>query len=371
MRVVCFPSGIPVDYTIQLANYLSLNNDVMIVLSKNQLKDNFEYISTRVNVCVVKNVRHPTIHPANMLGFFETIFCIRRFNPHVIHIQGGDIYSIIMLFFLQNYPLVTTFHDVQLHLGEEKQSLLKIIRYALAKKSKRLFVHGRILKDILIDEYNLPEENVHIISMGEINVEPFKKYMTNNVKESKSVLLFGWIGPRKGLKYLIEAEPLISKKVPDVKIIVAGKVGHLEESKRYFEECLKLIKNQGNFELYPHHITWEFGAQLFQKSSIVVLPYLEVSQSGVIPTAYGFKKPVVVTNVGAMPEIVDDGITGLIIPPENSELLADAIVRLLQNDELRNDMGKKAFIKLKRDLSWDAISTKTVEVYKEIIEKHG
>jgi glycosyltransferase involved in cell wall biosynthesis len=97
------------------------------------------------------------------------------------------------------------------------------------------------------------------------------------------------------------------------------------------------------------------------------LPYIEASQSGVIPTAYGFKKPVVVTSAGSIPEIVDDGITGFIVPPKDVNALAEAIIKLLKDRELRRKMGENAYKKLKKDLSWDNIAEKTIQVYKETI----
>ncbi len=163
------------------------------------------------------------------------------------------------------------------------------------------------------------------------------------------------------MEYLIKAEPLITKEVPDAKIIIAG-MG--EDFKKYEN----MMINRDNFIVHNYRISYKEGAELLQRCSLVVLPYIDASQSGVIPTAYGFKKPVVVTDVGAIPEIVDDGITGFIVPPRNTEALADAIVKLLKNEDLRKQMGETAYKKLKTDLSWDNIAEKTIEVYKKAIE---
>ena len=75
---------------------------------------------------------------------------------------------------------------------------------------------------------------------------------------------------------------------------------------------------------------------------LVVLPYLSASTSGILLTAYGFAKPVVATNVGCLPEYVENGVTGLLIEPANIEQLATAIVRLLSDDDLRHSMGENA-----------------------------
>ena len=71
--------------------------------------------------------------------------------------------------------------------------------------------------------------------------------------------------------------------------------------------------------------------ELFRQASIVVLPYIEATQSGVIPLAYSYAKPVVATRVGALAEVVDDGKTGRLVPPADSESLAAAIVELLRD----------------------------------------
>ncbi|TFH43031.1 MAG: glycosyltransferase family 1 protein, partial [ANME-2 cluster archaeon] len=319
------------------------------------------------NLCLSRKVIYPHYHPMNLFILFDIIRKIRQFNPDIIHVQNGDLLSFLILLFLKKCSLITTIHDVCIHPGNE--SLMnRFIRFWSIKYSKKIFVHGKKLKEKIIREYNLPEDKVHSIPIGEHNVAPFNEYLKDNVKEEKYILFFGWIGIHKGLEFLIKAEPLISNEIPNVRIVIAGKLGNGKFDKEYFRKCQNLINNKQNFEIYLQYISWEFGAELFQKSSLVVLPYIETSQSGVIPTAYGFRKPVVVTDVGAMSEIVDDGITGFIVPPRNPEALADAIVKLLKDEKSRKRMGENAYKKLKTDLSWNNIAEKTIEVYNETIE---
>ena len=160
---------------------------------------------------------------------------------------------------------------------------------------------------------------------------------------------------------MIKAEPLIVKQISNAKIVIAG-------AGEEFEKYEEMMVNRDNFLVHNYRIPYKEGAELLQRCSLVVLPYIEASQSGVIPTAYGFKKPVVVTDVGSIPEIVDDGVTGFIVLPRNSEALADAIVKLLKDEKLRRQMGENAYKKLKTDLSWNDIAEKTIEVYKKAIE---
>lgn len=364
MRIVCFPDGLPIDYTAQLVNALSKREEVMIVLSNNpQLEEHIDNINKDVNLCLTRKIKYPHWqHPSNLLIPFDIIRKIRQFNPDVIHVQGGDLLSILILHFLKKYPLVTTIHDPKPHLGDEKLLLKKISLYYARKYSDQIIVHGEKLKEQMIKEYNIPNEKVHAISIGEHEVAPFKKYERKDIKEDgNSVLFFGRIWKYKGLEYLIKAEPMITKEVLNAKIIIAG-------TGENFKKYEKMMINKDNFIVHNHRINYKEGAELLQRCSLVALPYIDASQSGVIPTAYGFKKPVVITDVGAMPEIVDDGVTGFIVPPKDPEALADAIIKLLKDEKLRKEMGENAYKKLKNHLSWDNITEKTIEVYKKAIE---
>jgi glycosyltransferase involved in cell wall biosynthesis len=213
----------------------------------------------------------------------------------------------------------------------------------------------------MIKEYHISENKIHSIAIGECYVAPFKRYIKPDLQEDGNLILFfGRIWKYKGLEYLILAEPIIKKEVPDAKIIIAG-AG--EKFKRYKD----MMVNKDNFIIHNYRIPYNMGAELFQRCSLVVLPYIDASQSAVILTAYGFKKPVVVTSVGSIPEIVDDGITGYIVPPKDVNALAKAIIKLLKDEKLRRQMGENAYKKLKTDLSWDNIAEKTIQVYKEAI----
>ena len=104
----------------------------------------------------------------------------------------------------------------------------------------------------------------------------------------------------------------------------------------------------------------------FRDAAVVVLPYTSASQSGIFPLAYSFGKPVVATRVGALPDVVVDGVTGLLVEPGDEQSLADALVTLLSDDGLREEMGRNALKYCREHMSWDAIARKTVEIYAEL-----
>lgn len=366
MRVLLMPGGLPLDYTIQLANALSKNNKIIVKLIIYNLptldKKILENLSVDVELYITGKFKYPIFNPKNFVNVYKVIKEIYYFNPDIIHVQPLTYIDLLILSFIYKYPLIATIHDPKLHLGEETL-FSRFAAYYLRMRSSRIFVHGKILKEIMVKEYNLPDNKVCAIPMGEHNSSMFMKYLRKEIKcENHTILFFGRIGRYKGLEYLIQAEPIISKNIPDLKIIVAGKpVGKVNMEK------FKKMMNKGNYLVYDSFIDWELGAELFQKASVIVLPYIEATQSGVIPVAYAFKKPVVVTRVGALPEIVDDGKTGLIVPPKDPEALADAIIKLLKDEKLRKEMGEAGYKKLKTDMSWDKISEIIIEAYKEVL----
>lgn len=370
LKVLCLPDGLPLDYTIQFANSLSKKLEVMIIIQKTpnvcELDELLENLNSNITLHISKNIKYPLYNLRNAFVFLDIINQIRKFDPDIIHTQNGDIISVLSSMLIRKPLLLTTLHDVNYHPGQGTW-LFKFVRYWSLKKSKYIFVHGEKLKKILADKNSFPKEKICVIPIGEHNVAPFVKYSNNKSITDNSVLFFGWISIRKGLEYLIEAENIISAEVPGTKIIIAGNVGYPKE---YYEKINDMINNNKNFEIYPKYISWEFGAELFQRASLIVLPYVEVSQSGVVSTAYGFKKPVVVTDTGSLAEIVDDGITGFVVPPKDSAALAGAIIRLLKDSDLRKSMGENAYQKLKNDLSWDNITETTINIYEKAMGEY-
>ncbi len=130
-----------------------------------------------------------------------------------------------------------------------------------------------------------------------------------------------------------------------------------------------MMQDSSRFELYEGFVPGEMAAAFFQRSSIIALPYLSASTSGILTTAYAFGKPVVATSVGCLPEYVEEGVTGLLVPPADVEKLADAIVRLLSDDELRDRMGHETrrWAEEKRK----TVALETLQAYEKAITLKG
>jgi starch synthase len=354
LQIILTTHGGMIHYTSQLSNALSKNNKVFVIVpigTETKLFDNSINLIQLHTGNILRNFIINSIIITRMSIFLKTI---KRINPDIIHLQSYHPWMCLFLPFLKKYKIVTTIHDVNFHKGSRIVDQ-QIARYIHVKYSDALIVHGDNAKIIL--EKKAPGKKIYVIPHGDYTF--FTKLTRNNcIEESGNILFFGQIAEYKGLQYLIRAEPKIARLIPDTKIVIAGSGTFAEYD---------YVKESPHFELHNNYIQNEDVGSFFQRASIVVLPYIECTQTGIIPIAYAFKKPVVVTDVGSIPEIVEDGLTGFIVPPRDSDALADAVIKLLKDERLRKQMGGNAYMKMKKELSWNAIAEKTIEVYKTIL----
>lgn len=163
------------------------------------------------------------------------------------------------------------------------------------------------------------------------------------------ILFFGFIRDYKGLDLLLRSMAEQCVRDLGVKLIVAGEF--YEDEKPYFD----LINSLGladRITFHSHFIVDEEVKYYFSAASLVVQPYRSATQSGVTQVAYHFNKPMVVTNVGGLAEIVPDGLCGYVVEPEPAAI-ADAICRFFRGDEDRFLPGIE---EQKKQYSWDRLT---------------
>ncbi|HUV94180.1 MAG TPA: glycosyltransferase family 4 protein [Anaerolineae bacterium] len=283
---------------------------------------------------------------------------IRDFCPDVVHIQGGHFWFNLALPLLRQYPLVFTIQDARHHVGDrESRRTPQIIFDFGYRRADRIIVHGRQLKQMVVDRLGIPSEIIHAMPMIALGDDTAQSHIQ---EDEHLVLFFGRIWEYKGLEYLIRAEPLITAQVPQARIVIAGRG---EDLARY----RNMMVHPERFTVYNEYIPGDKRAELFRRASVVVLPYIEASTSGVIPVAYTFAKPVVATTVGSLPEMVEDGRTGFLVPPRDPQGLADAIVRLLRDRELRHELGAKGRQKIDTEWSPESVARQTLAVYERAL----
>jgi glycosyltransferase involved in cell wall biosynthesis len=260
---------------------------------------------------------------------------------------------------LRRFPLVLTVHDSQIHVGDALTAKTPQWVFDLAcHQARERIVHAPQVKESLVNRLGIPAETVHVTPytiVGDVEVTT-----AIEIHEEPLILFFGRIWPYKGLEYLIRAEPLITSVVPQAKIAIAG-LG--EDFSRY----RRMMADPENFEVHNEFVSDEKRDDLFRRASVVVLPYIEASQSHVISMAYRYKKPVVATRVGGLPEMVDDGKTGFLVNPRDINALAEAIVRLMQNEQMRRRFGENGLRKVNVECAPEIVGRKTRIVYRRAV----
>lgn len=285
---------------------------------------------------------------------------IRNGNYDIVHTDCMLGMWNLMFYTLFGNKIVLTVHDPFPHTGEE--SVRKAFNYKQAmRKVKHFVLLNSKQKDEFCDKYHLRHDRILVNRLGFYDcVQTFiKNPVMLDSSKSHNVLFFGRISPYKGVEYLCQAMVKVRKAVPDATLTIAG------GGKMYFD--ITQYKELDWMNVINRYVGMEELASLLQDSAISVCPYTDATQSGVIMTSYGMHRPVVASNVGGLSEMVQDGKTGLLVPPKEVDALADAIITLLNDDEKRLRMQN--YIRTEYvdgDNSWKSIAEKYIGLYKSI-----
>lgn len=177
---------------------------------------------------------------------------------------------------------------------------------------------------------------------------------------SPRLLFFGNIRAYKGLEVFLQALALVKSQM-EFQATVAGEFYTNPGACRELADKLRL---QEYLVWRDRYIPNEEVAEVFGQADLVVLPYLEATQSGVAPLAYHFQVPVIASDVGGLSEVVGDGKTGYLVPPGDPVALAQAIVRYFGEDRKAEFQANIAAFRA--NLSWEEVIRKLEMLFEEI-----
>jgi glycosyltransferase involved in cell wall biosynthesis len=183
------------------------------------------------------------------------------------------------------------------------------------------------------------------------------------------VLFFGLLAPSKGIEDLIEAFALV-RQSSGAKLLIAGyptKHFNMVELKQKIAD-LNLAEH---VVLDPRYIPLEEVGALMSLATVAVYPYRSSTQSGALQVAYTFGRPVVATMVGGLPEAVEHGRSGFLVPPESPSALAQGILKLVNNRELTMVMGEYARHLSETRFSWRSVAQRMIQVYDGLLKKES
>lgn len=348
------------DYSIELANGLAQYIDLTLIHQQKCTEACRGVLDPRIQLLSFDKPKMRD--PRNISSMQELMRLIRGVQPDVLHVQEiNDIWYLMTLLFKKMPPLITTIHDVLPHPGDRDTVFAsQFTRRVAFRRSQRLIVHTHSLKQVLIEKFRIEEECVDVLPHGELG-SLYKKRakVTPSLREPHTLLFFGRIWPYKGLRYLLEALPIVAEKFPEVKLIIAGRG---ESLTTYFPDG---YRNQ-HFEIINDYIDDEEVVKLFQRTTVTILPYIEASQSGVAAISYGMGTPVIASNIGGLSEIVHHERDGFLVPPRDSQALANAIIKLLSDPSLQQRMQTATLERCRNDLNWFEIAAQTVDIYRKV-----
>lgn len=290
------------------------------------------------------------------------------FKADIIHMQGtSDHYVNHLMIAQRRLPFVLTVHDPKPHLGEgDRFSSEYAKHFPIIKETRRradwIIVHGEDVKRQLLEvQPELDSSRISVVLLGATSYM-LRWRKPEYLERPGNLLFFGRINAYKGLGVLLEAWQSVRDACPHARLVVAGS-GH--DLPNYRDRILA----DARCELIDRELSTPEVAKLFAETSIVILPYLEATQSGPLALAAAFGKASVVTEVGGLPELMDRDGSGLLVPPNDPKAFADAVIRLLKDDDLRTRFAAQADSLNSGRLGAAHLAAQTEDVYRKAIER--
>lgn len=323
--------------------------------------------ASRWNYELPSNVSIHKVFNRKRTNPFTLYFLCERLqkSAQLVHWQSAShplmLLWLMRLIPLKKLPWIYTVHNVLPH--EDSAAMMSIYQKIYHKMDGLIFHNQHSLHQFQTLFPNIPAKKT-IIPHGEYGTLGSVD-LSGELPQTPNVLFFGNIRPYKGLKHLIQAFPMIQQKIPQAKLYIAGQA--LEDFSPY-QMQLETLGLTDRVTCTLDYIPDEDIPGIFRQASVVVLPYEHIDQSGVLLLAMGMGRAVVASAVGGIPEVIDDGKTGVLVEPNNPEALAEAVSTVLLDQEVLRTMGKAAARDVNTRFAWGNIAQRTLKFYHELMD---
>lgn len=257
-------------------------------------------------------------------------------------------------------PLVLTAHDVLPR--EPRRGQLRAQR-RLYDAVDAVVVHSRHGRARLVDELGVEAEKVSVIPHGAFDYltripdqRPLDPAIERFAGDRPLAMLFGLMRPYKGIDLLLRAWRAVSD--PEARLLIAGM------PRMPVEPLLELADER--VMIVPRFIGDDEIPALFRRAELVVLPYREIDQSGVLYTALAFGKACLLAAAGGFTEVADDHGAARVFPPGDEAALAAELSALLRSDDDRRILSEAALAAASGPYSWDSVAESTLELYRSL-----
>jgi glycosyltransferase involved in cell wall biosynthesis len=317
--------------------------------------------------------------------YFRLIHYAATAKPKIFHILWNNKFetldrTLLMLYYRSlRKRIILTVHNVNARKRDSQDTLINRltlrIQYQLAN---HIFVHTERMKTELVKEFDVPEAHVTVIPFGINNSVPNTYLTPSEAKQrlgicegEKTILFFGRITPYKGLEYLVAAFRQISARHEKYKLIIAGRPDCSEQYWNTIRETIREDVQTGRILLRSEFIPDDQTEIYFKAADVLVLPYRDIYQSGVLFLGHSFGLPVLTADVGSLRDDIVEGKTGFVFKPQDSVALTSTIERYFRSDlfaELDNRRDDIRAHATERH-SWDAVGHITMSKYDGLLRK--
>ena len=322
-----------------------------------------------------------------LVYYAKLIRYVARSRPKILHILWNykleffDRTALMLYYKVAGKKIVFTAHNVNQARRDSKDSWLNRITLKIQYRlCDHIFVHTQKMKQELCQDFDVAEEAVTVIrypinnAFADTELTPADaKRRLGLGEDEKAILFLGRIVPYKGIESLLEAvRLLLADKQTKYRLIVAGEPK--KGSEEYLDEIQRSVTRnfeQGQVILRMQFIPDDEMEVYLKGADVLVLPYKEIFQSGVLFLAYPFGLPVVATDVGSFREDIVEGSTGFLCKPGDPTELAKAVETYFRSDLYKNSKIRRREIKdyANANHSWQAVAELTRNAYAKMLER--
>ena len=290
---------------------------------------------------IINDFQPDLIH-AHYASSYGLLGALSGFHPFVLSVWGSDVFS---------FPFKSPLHKM-------------ILKYNLKKADKILSTSHVMAKETKLYTNKAIEVTPFGIDMEQFRPMEIKSFFDNDAIVIGTVKT---LEEKYGIEYLIRAFKIVSDKYPKLplKLLLVGG-GSLENNLKHLVKELSIEEKT----IFTGRVPFKDAAKYHNMLSVSVSVSISHSESfGVaIIEASACEIPVVVSNVGGLPEVVEDGVSGFVVPPKDPEKTAKAIEKLVFDSDLRVKIGKNGRKRVKKLYNWDDNVKQMIRIYQEMVK---
>lgn len=348
-------------HTYYLIRHMSMLNNVELHVVMLGM-DNESFRRDNVYFHIIKTSSR-CLYPIYMTRLRNAIF---KIGPDIVHVQGTFfIYSMVAASFRDIFPTIITVHGLTAIEFKFETGLRYFIcrfvskpleKYALSK-IKNVIICSPATRYII---ENMTKSDIYIIPNG-INLEDVDSDIQIVLKHP-CIIFVGAIRRLKGTDVLLNAVSIVKKSIPDICVYIAGS-GIEETDMKNMVEKMNLVDNVK----FLGHVQKKYIYPYIRSTDVLILPSRYETFGIVLLEAMVCSRPIVASNIGGIPYVVEDGKTGLLFESGNVTDLAEKIIILLKDEKLRKKMGN-AGRKNADKFKWETIAMRTFLTYRNIVD---